>query len=144
MISSPTLRISLLFCIAVFSDNLLAGNVEITVTNIPNKQAPIKVEIFDKAGFDSDTLPPVVEAEEIPNGSTIVLTIPELPEGNYGFMVYQDLNDNGEMDFGFMGPKEPVAISGNAKIRLLSPPTWDSVKVSVAQAPVKVLLRMNH
>ena len=50
-----------------------------------------------------------------------------LPSGTYGVQAMHDLNDNGELDTGFMGiPKEPWGFSNNAKGRF-GPPKWQDL-----------------
>ncbi|MEP5568847.1 MAG: DUF2141 domain-containing protein [Halioglobus sp.] len=52
----------------------------------------------------------------------------QLPPGEYAISMYYDANGNGEMDTNFIGiPKEPVALSNNAKAKFGPPKYKDAV-----------------
>jgi uncharacterized protein (DUF2141 family) len=58
---------------------------------------------------------PVAYAEAEVGAESVVLTMHDLPDGTYAAGVYQDENDNGKLDSGFMGiPKEPYGFSGKS------------------------------
>lgn len=48
---------------------------------------------------------------DICNGGSISFEFNTVPEGEYGIRCFQDLNDNGELDKGLFGPKEPWGFS---------------------------------
>ena len=51
-----------------------------------------------------------------------------LPPGDYAISIYYDVNNNGDLDTNFIGiPKEPVALSNNAKAKLGPPKYKDAV-----------------
>jgi uncharacterized protein (DUF2141 family) len=48
---------------------------------------------------------------------TMVITFPNLPEGKYVVSVYQDSNDNCQLDTGILGiPKEKYGFSNNIRL----------------------------
>ena len=48
-----------------------------------------------------------------------------LPQGDYAITVFYDVNDNGELDANFIGiPREPIALSNNARAKF-GPPKYD-------------------
>jgi len=58
----------------------------------------------------------------------LVVANMELPPGNYAISIYYDVNGNGELDTNFIGiPKEPVALSNNAKAKFGPPKYKDAV-----------------
>lgn len=58
----------------------------------------------------------------------VLTTTIELPEGEYGLHIYQDWDQNQEMDSNWIGiPKEPVATSNNAK-GSMGPPSYKDAK----------------
>lgn len=60
-------------------------------------------------------------------GDLVVANI-ELPPGEYAISMYYDANGNGEMDTNFIGiPKEPIALSNNAKAKFGPPKYQDAV-----------------
>jgi uncharacterized protein (DUF2141 family) len=61
-----------------------------------------------------------------------------LPPGDYAITMYYDRNNNGEMDTNFIGiPKEPVALSNNAKARFGPPKYKDAVFTLGTEAVVQ-------
>ena len=51
-----------------------------------------------------------------------------LPPGEYALSIFYDKNDNGELDTNFIGiPKEPVALSNNARPSFGPPKYKDAV-----------------
>ena len=51
-----------------------------------------------------------------------------LPPGDYAFSIFYDVNGNGELDANFIGiPKEPVALSNNARPKFGPPKFKDAV-----------------
>ena len=54
-----------------------------------------------------------------------------VPHGQYAFMIYQDVNDNDEIDSNFIGyPKEPFGFSNNPPIRF-GPPGFKKASFEV-------------
>lgn len=72
---------------------------------------------------------------------TVLISV-ELPPGEYAFHAYQDLDDNGEMKSNFIGiPKEPTAVSNNAKGKF-GPPKYKDAKVAVGDEPISVPMNL--
>ena len=68
---------------------------------------------------------------------TVSITV-DLPPGEYAFHAYQDLDDNGKMKSNFIGiPKEPTAVSNNAKGKF-GPPKFKDAMVVVGDDPISV------
>lgn len=66
----------------------------------------------------------------------IVKTHFTIAPGDYAISIYYDENGNGELDTNFIGiPKEPVAISNNARPRF-GPPKYKDAVFTVADEPV--------
>lgn len=53
-------------------------------------------------------------------GNTAVLRFEGFPAGRYAAVVFHDENDNGVIDHGLLGPKEPIGFSGKFVLNLLS------------------------
>lgn len=53
-----------------------------------------------------------------------------LPYGEYAIKVFQDEDDNGKLDIGWMGPKEPYGFSNDAR-GTMGPPDWDEAKFAI-------------
>lgn len=59
-----------------------------------------------------------------------------LPEGEYAISIYHDSNHNGDLDTNWIGiPKEPVALSNNAKPRF-GPPKYKDAVFTLGAEPV--------
>lgn len=59
----------------------------------------------------------------------------EIPQGTYAVSVYQDINDNGQMDNNALGmPKEPWGVSNDAPARF-GPPKWKRMIFDVGSEP---------
>ena len=57
----------------------------------------------------------------------VVVAVVELPPGEYAVSIFYDVNANGELDTNFIGiPKEPVALSNNAKAKFGPPKCKDA------------------
>lgn len=64
-----------------------------------------------------------------------------LPQGNYVFSVYQDVNNNEKLDKNFIGmPKEPVGIS-NFKGKGI-PGSFDKLKMTIDDTNKNVLINL--
>ncbi|MCY4129219.1 MAG: DUF2141 domain-containing protein [Gammaproteobacteria bacterium] len=68
----------------------------------------------------------------------------EIPEGTYAVSVYQDVNDNGEMDYNALRmPKEPWGVSNDAPARF-GPPKWKRMIFEVGSEPFTAELSLKH
>lgn len=66
-------------------------------------------------------------------GELVVATV-ELPPGEYAVSLFYDVNDNGELDTNFIGiPKEPIALSNNAKAKY-GPPRYKDALFALPEA----------
>ncbi|WNC72225.1 DUF2141 domain-containing protein [Thalassotalea psychrophila] len=64
----------------------------------------------------------------------VLITQIELPEGEYALQIYQDWDQNKEMDSNWIGmPKEPVATSNNAK-GSMGPPSYKDAKFTLSES----------
>jgi len=65
-----------------------------------------------------------------------------VPLGTYAVTVYHDVNDNQKLDTNWIGiPKEPVAISNNAKGRL-GPPKWKDASFELREATQELTVNL--
>ncbi|WP_371189341.1 DUF2141 domain-containing protein [Thalassotalea maritima] len=61
----------------------------------------------------------------------VITTNLDLPEGEYGLHIFQDWDQNKEMDANWLGiPREPVATSNNAK-GSMGPPRYKDAKFTL-------------
>ena len=66
----------------------------------------------------------------------LVATEVRLPPGEYALSIFYDANDNGELDTNFIGiPKEPIALSNNARPRF-GPPKYEDAVFALGSEPL--------
>jgi len=66
----------------------------------------------------------------------------QLPPGEYAFHVFHDVDDNKKMKTNFIGiPKEPTAVSNDAKGRF-GPPKFKDAVVTIGDEPVTVPMNL--
>jgi uncharacterized protein (DUF2141 family) len=65
-----------------------------------------------------------------------VIAVPGVPKGTWAVLVYQDENENGELDRNLLGiPKENYGFSRDAAGRF-GPPSFDEAAIQVADEAV--------
>jgi uncharacterized protein (DUF2141 family) len=111
----------------VWTGFLKAETLHITVTNVPQSQGTIMLQILsDEAEFNGDGSAIVSLMQRAQSGEMHFAAT--LPDGEYAFRVMHDLNDNGELDSNFVGMStEPWAFSNNA-VGKFGPPQWSDVR----------------
>ena len=74
----------------------------------------------------------------------LVRTEVVLPPGEYAVSIFHDRNNNGELDTNFIGmPKEPIAMSNNARPKF-GPPKYEDAVFSVGDEQVTQKIIMNE
>ncbi|GAA4832934.1 DUF2141 domain-containing protein [Algivirga pacifica] len=100
--------------------------LEFEITNIEQGKGTVFIALYDRDGKDWIDKPfkdMVIDTKE----DKKVISF-EVPYGTYAISVFQDLNDNGELDDNMMGvPKEPIAFGNNYKP--LGNPKFDAASV---------------
>lgn len=115
---------SLLILFGLISTLIPQNNPKLTIkiSNIEKIKGEIKVGVFNT---DTNFLK---EGHAIKNysikveNSTAVLTITDLPKGEYAITIYHDQNSDNECNRNFIGiPKEPYGFSNNVKPKMSAP-----------------------
>ena len=103
----------ILFLFLTAIGNLFAGALTIRVENTEPGKGHLMVGIFnDERNFPDDYFK---GQRVIVTNTTMVITFTDLPEGVYAVSVYQDTNDNEQLDKNIFGvPKEKYGFSNNA------------------------------
>jgi uncharacterized protein (DUF2141 family) len=120
--------------------NLVAQHqVEVTIKNVAEAKGTIRVSLFNN---DQDFLKKAIESKTVnasANGATVVFD--GVKQGTYAVSVIHDVNDNKELDKGFMGiPQEPYGFSNDARGKF-GPPSYESSKFAVA-GNVKISIKV--
>ena len=110
---------SILFALAVAE---AAGSLTMNIGNVRNARGRVVVDVCPQDRFLADGC---VHHVAVPArvGATVV-TVENVPAGNYAVQAFHDENANGEVDRAMFGiPREGVGFSRNARIGL-GPPKW--------------------
>ncbi len=92
------------------------NSLQIHIKNMELIEGKIMLKLSsDSLIFKSDSLKDFYVSEEEVVSNEMVVVFKDLPDGAYAFAVYQDLNENGQLDTKKFGiPTEPFAFSKNA------------------------------
>lgn len=117
---------------------LAHAQVNIELEGLAEATGSIYVSVYDSD--DTWLGPDTVVTEEVEIESAreagVVKVALELPPGDYALSIFFDANDNDELDTNWIGlPKEPVALSNNARPKFGPPKYKDSV-FTVGEEPV--------
>ena len=109
--------------------NLVAqGKIEVTIKNVKEAKGTIRVALFNN---ETDFLKQAVESKVVKASDDARIVFENLKPGDYAISVIHDVNENKELDKGFMGiPKEPYGFSNDARGKF-GPPSYDESKLTV-------------
>lgn len=106
------LNLVVLFCLNANAQTT-KYELKIRITNIEINKGKLNVAIFNNP---KDWLEKPFAAQSVPASKNELEFTFSLPEGNFAISVYQDVNNNGKLDHGFIPiPKEPVGFGNNYK-----------------------------
>ncbi|MCB1695425.1 MAG: DUF2141 domain-containing protein [Pseudomonadales bacterium] len=114
------------------------GTVRVEIAGLQGATGNIYIAVYDSEdnwlGKDTVLRREVAIADALEG--ELVLSELQLPAGSYAFSVFYDVNNNGELDTNFIGiPKEPVAISNNARPGF-GPPKYKDAVFTLGAEPV--------
>ncbi len=152
---------SLMNCIALFTlllgSNLIIAeespvegetlsSVLVALTGLEEAEGRIFVSVYDSKdtwlGEETVMRSEVVIADARSEG--VVRTELSLPPGEYALSIFYDANDNGTLDTNFIGiPKEPVALSNNARPKF-GPPKYKDAVFTLGDEPVTQNISMEE
>ncbi len=114
----------------------------VTVQGVIPPGGMLRLGVYDRAGYDTDKEVAFADVPAIVG--TTVVTLRDIAPGEYGVMVYQDLNSNDKVDSNFLGiPREPYGFSRDAK-PFLSKPGFDDVKFTLVAGENRQTLRLQN
>ena len=118
-----------------------ALDVVVNITNIENASGEMKIAAYDSKASMKAYQSVLTHSGKVED-NTYSVTFSDLPPGEYGFMVYQDLNGDDKLDRGAMGiPSEPWGFSNNP--RLMGPPQFEMLAVNVAKDGQQIDIKLN-
>ena len=114
------------------SENLI--RVDVVVENVKVNQGAIYIQVY--RGKDAFEKRDGLVSKIIDSDAETVEVSVQISVGEYSIALYQDINEDGELNENFIGmPTEPWGMSNNAKARF-GPPKWEDVRFEVADEPV--------
>lgn len=127
-------------CSLAASISVRAATVEITIQGGPSEDGVLYAQLCKKEEFLAK--PCSFMARATPKRGDVVLTIKDVPDGEWAVNAFLDENKNGRLDTNALGiPTEPWGFSRNAK-GMFGPPTFDDAKVNV-KGDTSVVFRLN-
>jgi uncharacterized protein (DUF2141 family) len=114
------------------AETVNSATVRVELTGLSKASGNIYIAVYDsdQTWLSDDTVlqQTVVIADAL--AGDIVSTELVLQPGEYAFSIFYDSNNNGKLDTNFIGiPKEPMALSNNARAKYGPPKYKDAVFV---------------
>lgn len=136
---------SLLACSsATFAEQAVPSHLRVELTGLQSAQGNLYISVYDnkKSWLGEDTVARQQIVIDESRDGDLVFTDLQLPPGDYALSVFYDVNNNGELDTNFIGiPKEPVALSNNARPRF-GPPKYKDAVFSLGAEPLTQRISM--
>jgi len=114
-------------------------NITIELKNIFSGEGKVYIAIYNSEyNYKND----IQLKSYIMDSTDTVLEIKDkLPEGYYVISVFQDLNNNGKLDFNLLGiPREPIGLSNYNGMGI--PGGYEKLKVKVLEENQKITIKM--
>lgn len=120
-----TSLLTLLIC-----PKLLAAELIVVIDNIKEVKGNLYVSVYNNAANFEANQNALKRQKISVDKTSISINVGDLPAGEYGIKAYQDVNDNGKIDFGSSGmPSEPFGSSSKGKE--LAPPSYAEAKFTL-------------
>lgn len=117
-----------------------AATVEVHVSQVAAGKGKINVAVCDRERF----LKQCAYTASMPaRGGENVIAVPGVPKGTWAVLVYQDANENGELDRNLIGiPKENYGFSRDAAGKF-GPPGFDDAAIQVSDEVTVAAVRLH-
>ena len=112
----------------------------VKVENIKKVKGSLKIAIYNHEDL---FLSKEVMSDGRPiDANSMEFSFKGLGQGVYAVSIYQDENDNGELDANFMGiPSEPYAFSNNAK-GMFGPPSFEDCQFELKSGVQEIVISL--
>ena len=118
------------------------ATLTITVQGVVPPGGMLRLGVYDRAGYDTDK--EVAFADVPAKPGVTVVTLKDIPPGEYAVMTYQDVNSNDKTDSNFLGiPTEPYGFSLNAR-PFLSKPSFNDTRFTLVAGENSQTLRLQN
>ena len=125
--AAPGLLFMLLATTVVAADE---SELRLEISGLANEEGRVYFSVYNSEDTwlgEERVTGAAVDIADAMEGEIVVATV-KLPPGDYAISIFYDVNANGELDTNFIGiPKEPVALSNNAKARFGPPKYKDAL-----------------
>lgn len=98
---------------SMISSNKSTYSVSVTVKKLRNAKGSVQIQVYkDQTSFaDEKPWKTYTFSKKSVSGGQLSFKISDLPKGTYGFTLLDDENNNKEMDYGLLMPKEGFGFS---------------------------------
>ncbi len=114
--------------------------VQIEISGLAEASGNLYISVYDSSDTwlgEETVLTTMVSIEEARDGELVRARL-SLAPGDYAISIFHDSNGNGDLDTNFIGiPKEPVALSNNARPKFGPPKYKDAVFTLAADGVVQ-------
>lgn len=131
---------SALCCAALlFATSASAATIEIHVFGVMSGKGKVNVAVCDKDHYLKDC---VYNGTAVAAAEETVITIDNVPEGDWAILAYQDENQNDKLDRNLLGiPSENYAFSRNAMGKF-GPPNFADAAIEIKEKHTVVSVKM--
>ena len=118
-----------------------SNKLTIEITGIEKKQGNVLIAVFNTE--DDFLKKPMLKKVAKVEGNTVKVDFEGIANGTYAFSLFQDLNENMELDKGTFGiPSEPYAFSNNAS-GFMGPASFEDSSFKLEGKEVKQTIKLN-
>lgn len=119
-----------------------AATLTVRVTNVRDDRGKVHIDVCPQDQFLKDNCPYAASAPA--RAGTTLVTIQDLPVGDYAIQAFQDENGNDKVDRALFGiPREGIGFSNDAPIRL-GPPKWRDARFAFDGDGQVITLKMRY
>lgn len=141
--ASRPLLAALAVASAALATTAAAATLTLTIEPVREARGTIQVAVYSsEQSFEQKKL---FRGRRAPaTAGTMKIEIGELPAGEYGVMVFQDLDGNDKLDRNLMGiPREPWGGSLGGKTSF-GAPGWKDIRFTVPEAGASARIELSH
>ena len=142
LLAKKTLILSGFILISSFTQN--SCDLTVNVTELRNNKGHFSVSIWDKSkGFPNDGFMKEILYKELKSPS-FSFTLKGLPYGDYALASLHDENEDGEMEYNWLGmPKEGFGFSKNYKV-VMRAPKWEESVITLNSPKKEIEMKMQY
>ena len=120
------------FIVLLFAQSAFSASLDVSVHGLTSRGGALNVSIWKNVKGFPKKPEEALDLKIVPVvGSDMTVRFEELEKGHYAVMAYHDLNSNGKLDMGLMGPKEPYGLSNNFRSKF-GPPNFEDCAFSIS------------